>query len=321
MAPQRVQRHPEITTSGIQNTMAAKDPKSMTEDQSTEEEGELHRVVNPNEAAILVHSLDEALILLEAQISTGEERNVMEDTVIKFKEAISRVIPNMAEADVKKVIGAISNPTCLVLRPKTDAREELLEVMMPLEDAPGGDEVAASIQGDTPLNRNQRELLRELFEDLEVAHDHTARACSVLACLSISLMAPQLMATLKAVTRPLIQVNALEGLMDKVKTPRKAELPDDMGARVQLTMTPNPKVEGLQKEKDNSPTRMLAATLAYKILCQFGKGTTQREMQAKYAIKAKQLAACLTGRKYLGSTDRKVSRKCKASGKEASTSQ
>ena len=87
----------------------------MTEDQPAEEGGELHGVVNPNEAAILVHSLDEALILLEAKIVTGEKRNVMEDTVIKFKEAISRVIPNMAEADVKKVLGAISDPTCLVL--------------------------------------------------------------------------------------------------------------------------------------------------------------------------------------------------------------
>ena len=95
--------------------MASKDPKSMTEDQPAEEGGELHGVVNPNEAAILVHFLDEALILLEAQIVTGEERNIMEDTVIKFKEAISRVIPNTAEADIKKVIGAISDPTCLVL--------------------------------------------------------------------------------------------------------------------------------------------------------------------------------------------------------------
>ena len=129
--------------------------------------------------------------------------------------------------------------------------------MMPLEDAPGGDEVTVSIQGETPLNKNQRELLRELFEDLEVAHEHTARACSVLAHLSLSLMAPQLMAILKGVTCPLIQVNALEGLMDKVKTQRKAELPDDVGARVQLTMTPNLQAEHLRKEKDNSPTRLL----------------------------------------------------------------
>ena len=55
--------------------------------------------------------------------------------------------------------------------------------------------------------------------------------------------------------------------MDKVKTQGKAELPDDMGARVQLTMTPNPKAECLQKEKDNNPTQLLVATLGYKILC------------------------------------------------------
>ena len=117
------------------------------------------------------------------------------------------------------------------------------------------------------------------------------------------------MATLKVVTRPLIQVNALEGLLGKVKTPRKVELPDDMGARVRLTMTPNSKAECLQKEKDNSPTRLLVTTLAYRILCKFGNGTTQQEMQAEYVIRAKQLTACLTGHKYLGGTDQKVSRK------------
>ena len=72
--------------------MAAKDPdilKGMTEDQMAEEVEELHRVIDPNEAAILVHSLDEALILMEAQIMAGKEKDVMEDTVIKFKEAIS----------------------------------------------------------------------------------------------------------------------------------------------------------------------------------------------------------------------------------------
>ena len=44
-------------------------------------------------------------------------------------------------------------------------------------------------------------------------------------------------------------------------------------------------------------------------------------MQAKYIIRVKKLAACLTGRKYLGGTDWKASRKQKASGEEASTSQ
>ena len=108
-----------------------------------------------------------------------------------------------------------------------------------------------------------------------MAHKHTARACSVLARLSLSLPAPQLMATLKAVTRLLIQVNALEGLLDKVKMPKKLDLPYKIGARVQITMTLDPMAKSLQMEKENSPTRLLAATVAYKILCRFGDGTTQ----------------------------------------------
>ena len=87
--------------------MASKDPKDTTEDQPTEEGGELHGVVNPHEAAILVHSLDEALIILEAQIVEGEERNVLGEMVANFKEAISRVIPSMTEVDVEKVVGTI----------------------------------------------------------------------------------------------------------------------------------------------------------------------------------------------------------------------
>ena len=192
---------------------------------------------------------------------------------------------------------------------------------MPLEEVPAEEETMASIQGEMPLNRDQRDLLRELFEDLEVAHEHTARACSMLARLSLSLTAPQLMATLKAATCPLIQVNTLEGLLDKIKTPKKLDLPDEIATRVQITMTPDPTSKSLQGERNNSPTRLLAASVAYKILCRFGGGTTQREMQNKYSVKVKQLAACLTGCKYLGSTDRKASRKRRASKEEAPTTQ
>ena len=59
-----------------------------------------------------------------------------------------------------------------------------------------------SIEGDTLLMESQQNLLRELFKVLEVAHEHTARACSVLAHLALTLTPPQLMATLGAVTHP-----------------------------------------------------------------------------------------------------------------------
>ena len=160
--------------------MATKDREVTMEGQSVEE-GEPHGAINPHEAAILVHSLDEAVTVLEAQIAETEVRDVLSELVTKFKEAISRVLPAMTEAEVDKVVGSIKDPTCLALRPKTDACEELLEVLMPLEDAPTEEEVMASIEGETQLDMNQRDLLRELFEDLEVTHEHTARACSVLA--------------------------------------------------------------------------------------------------------------------------------------------
>ena len=128
--------------------MASKDPKSTIEDQPTEEGGEPHGVVNPHEAAILVHSLDEALMVLEVQLAESKERNVLGEMVMKFKEVIGRVIPTIMEADVEKVVSAIKDPSGLALRPKTDAREELLEVLMPLEDVPGSDEIIAAIQGE-----------------------------------------------------------------------------------------------------------------------------------------------------------------------------
>ena len=58
----------------------------------------------------------------------------------------------MAEADASKVMHAISDPLCLALRPKMDEREELLELVMPLEDAPEGDELAMSVQRRHTLN-------------------------------------------------------------------------------------------------------------------------------------------------------------------------
>ena len=153
--------------------MASKDPEVTMEGQQMEE-GEPHGVVNPQEAAILVHSLDKALTVLEAQVAEPEERDVLTEVVTKFKEAISRVLPAMTGAEMDKVVSAIKDPTALALRPKTDERDELLEVLMPLEEAPAEEEMMASIQGETPLDRDQRNLLRELFEDLKVAHEHTA---------------------------------------------------------------------------------------------------------------------------------------------------
>ena len=74
------------------STMAVKEPdemERMAEEQMAGELAEPHGVINPNEATIHVRSLDEALINMETQIMAGKEEDVMKDTVIKFKDAIS----------------------------------------------------------------------------------------------------------------------------------------------------------------------------------------------------------------------------------------
>ena len=72
-----------------------------------------------------------------------------------------------------------------------------------------------------------------------------------------------------------------------------------------MLIFPDPNTPQLRKEKINSPTRLLAATYTFKVNNKFGEGTTQWGIQERFQVKAKQLATCITGRKYMGGTDHK----------------
>ena len=155
------------------------------------------------------------------------------------------------------------------------------------------------------LTKEDRVLIRELFESLEVAHSELASACSFPSRLSGKLKPRQLMAMLQASTRPLIQVKATSAFIKTDTLGKTRELPEEQEERVELLMMPDPTSRSLKDEKINSPTRLLAATWAFRISSIFGKGTTQRKIQDLYSVRAKQLGACITGRKYLGDTNRK----------------
>ena len=82
--------------------------------------------------------------------------------------------------------------------------------------------------------------------------------------------------------------------------------PDDKAARIIRTITPDVKSQYIRKEKVNSPMQLLAATFAFKIINKFCNGVTQRMMQEVYEVKAKQLATCITGHKYLGWAEKRA---------------
>ena len=113
------------------------------------------------------------------------------------------------------------------------------------------------------------------------------------------------MLVLQASVCPLIQVNAATALLEPPASSRKQDLPENQHKRVKMLMIPDPMARLLKIKKINSPTRLLAAAWAFRILNTFGNGMTHRNMQEAYSICAKQLATCITGRKYLSSSNRK----------------
>ena len=67
-----------------------------------------------------------------------KEKDVLKDAVMHFKDTICQTKIQMADTDIAKVIHSVGNPKCLALRPRTEEREEMLELVMPLKDTPGG---------------------------------------------------------------------------------------------------------------------------------------------------------------------------------------
>ena len=93
------------------------------------------------------------------RIKDGKEKDVLRDAVTCLKDTISQIVPQVADVDIAKVICSVSEPRCLALRPRTEEREEMLEMVMPLEDVPRGEEVTASIEKTAPLADSQQDLL------------------------------------------------------------------------------------------------------------------------------------------------------------------
>ena len=150
-----------------------------------------------------------------------------------MKATIAEVAQQMTKADVYMVLKAIKDMICLAMRPAMDKIEEAPGELMSLEDIPSRTDMVAEAEEETLLMENQRQLLVELFDNLEVVHEHTARSCSVLAALSKTLSTAQLKTVLQASVRPLVQLNALGGLFNPpLARPQRAELPDEVNERV-----------------------------------------------------------------------------------------
>ena len=193
----------------------------------------------------------------------------------------------------------------LHIYPQTEDSNRKLKCLVPDEEVPLTSGILKAIEDPEDLTAEDRTLITELFDSLEVAHSELASACSALGRLSKNLKPRQLMVVLKASIRLLIQIKPSSALIKSYTPGGMHELPDDPEERVEKLMIPDPASKSLRDKQINSPTRLLVAAWSFRIINIYGKGTMQKKMQESYSVKVKQLAVCITGRKYLEGTDRK----------------
>ena len=245
----------------------------------TEEEGVLHGAINEEEATQHRQRLEEVFVAMEQKIK-DEEEDALKEAIIGCKATITMIMPSMAKANPTIVLESIKDPSCLAIRPRTDVNTQKLEDMMPPAEVPTGQDMVTIVEDMKPLTDEQRRQISELFEDLELAHEQLARTCSSLVILSRSLTSRQLILLLKSSIRPLAQLNVAPGVFEEVKLgQQKIELPEEKFRQVRLMMVPVATSGRLAQEKPNIVTRLLVATLSFKVLNHFTDGTTQREQQ------------------------------------------
>ena len=302
-------------------------PNAKQKTRGTEEEGEdwqdPHGVINPLEAKAHADGLDQVMVMIQECVASDDSDNLAEATVDKMKTTLAVRLPTMHEANMLTVVKVIRDKGFRVLLPRSTEVEEILEEILPTVDFPKVAEVLQVVEAEDKLSESDWLLLAEFFDTLEVAHNQLAMACSLLGRLSRSIKSKQLMVVLKASIHPLIQLNVAAGLGETTTTRVQTKLPEDQVERVKMMMTLDPNAALLAKEKTNIPTQLLPVTFAFKVLNKFGNGTTQRKIQEMYLVKAKQLAASITRKKYLGGADWKAlakKRKALDDNPEASTS-
>ena len=108
-----------------------------------------------------------------------EIEEAMKDMISTFKETITGVMLGMEEANAMTVLKSVKDPSSLAICPYTEESEEL----MPMEEIPSSKSMVAKIHDMEPLSDEQRMQIAELFDDMEVTHDHLMWSCSLSATL------------------------------------------------------------------------------------------------------------------------------------------
>ena len=206
-------------------------PKAMRESPEEEEAGP-SGIINPKEAEDHANDLELIMESIEEWVKAGDTKGLLDETLRDIKARLATTTPSMEAADITIMTQSIRDKDFKVLTPRSDEVEKLLEDILPSDEIPGALGLIQSVQEEETLTEIDQELIRELFDALEMAHDQLATACGLLGRLSHTLKPGQLMLVIKASIRPLIQMNAPAGLDIATATRGTLELPDNQAERI-----------------------------------------------------------------------------------------
>ena len=111
------------------------------------------------------------------------------------------------------ILRATPNPSCTALRAATEEAERYLEDIMPDEEIPPGEKVAAEVSQIKPITYDQKDMLVLLFDDLSMAHERLSRAAGSMSSLCKVMTPEQLMLIMKSSVRPMIQLTQLQDFL------------------------------------------------------------------------------------------------------------
>ena len=143
----------------------------------------LHRTINEAEARQYSLALDDIIIKMGMEIK-NEVHDAMREAILAYKQEIEKLIPGMDKADTDVVWHSIKDKVGLCIYPQTEDSNRKLECLIPDKEVLSDSRILKAIEDLEDLTAEDRILITELFDSLEVAHSELASACSALGRLS-----------------------------------------------------------------------------------------------------------------------------------------
>ena len=184
----------------------------------------------------------------------------------------------MAEANVDVVLRSIHDTNCVYLWQHLST--EGVDVAEPATDVPEGWTFLRQLP-EKVRKTEVRELIVLCFDHLSEVHAHMS---SFMANISLAKFTdPETFnMVMKAVVRPMIQVNVLEHYLSLVQDAPLKTTAEEYLSRLEKVILPQP--TSLAQEPQYGPTRLLAAAVWLHLKCKFFNSGTAKEACTTFEV-------------------------------------